>query len=75
MGYTISYTMFQIHSPHTNTNARRESGAHHDPALERVRPAEAHVLAVVALYSNGITTADSGCGRWSGARELTTARH
>jgi hypothetical protein len=26
MGYTISYTMFQIHSPHTNTNPRRGEG-------------------------------------------------
>jgi hypothetical protein len=71
MGYTIFYTMFQIHSPHKNTNPRR--GDHHDPTLERVRLVEALALAAAALYSNGIAAVDSGCGRWPGGREMTMA--
>jgi hypothetical protein len=59
MGHTISYTMFQIHFLHTNTNPRR--GAHHGPVLERARPVEhVHWLAM-ALYLNGVVAvADSG---------------
>jgi hypothetical protein len=75
MGYTISYTMFQIHSPHTNTNPRRGRGAHHDPTLERARLAVALVLATAALCLNGIAAVDSGCGRQPGSREMTTTRH
>jgi hypothetical protein len=74
MGYTISYTMFQIHSPHTNTNPRR-GGAHHDLTLERARPVKALVLAVAALCPNGITMADSGYGRRPSSREMTMAQH
>jgi hypothetical protein len=50
-------------------------GAHHDPTLERVRPVEALMLAAATLCPNGVVAADNGCGRRSGGRGMTTARH
>jgi hypothetical protein len=73
MGYTISYTMFQIHSPHTNTNLRRGEGAHHNLALERARLAEVLALVAAALCPNGVAVVNSGCGRRPGDKEMTTA--
>jgi hypothetical protein len=50
-------------------------GAHHDPALERARPAEALVLDEAALCPNGVMAIDSGCGSRRSGREMTTTRH
>jgi hypothetical protein len=82
MGYTISYTVFQIHFPHTNTNPRRGRGAHHGPALEGARPAEARALAgggaLFECHGGGkqwMSASNDSCGRRLSSREMTIAWH